>query len=626
MKPKLTIGMATFDDFHGVYFSIQALKLYHDLSQCELIVVDNNPGSKHGEETSRFVRHHGEKGILGARYIPMPETLGTTQTRERVFQEAQGEAVLCMDCHVLLVPGALNRLLRYYSGNPQTRDLISGPLVYDDLKNFSSHFADEWRDEMWGTWQSDERAINPDNKAFEIPGQGLGLFTCRKEAWLGFNPHFRGFGGEEMYIHTKFRQAGARAMCLPALRWVHRFGRPDGPRYPLTTFNKVRNYILGHLELGLSLERVYNHFVKGEGISDYRKGNGWKPLPEEVWQHILENPIEHSTNPEAPKQTVSNMKTFGRVQPPATVTNLDELAEWVSKNKRDLDEHVGMLRRWAEKCDHVTEFTKRRESTIALLAGRPATLVSYQTEEDELTPLAYAYAINDKEARAEGGGRVVENIKHLLRVNPLAENVEPIEETDLLYIDSVHSAEQLWQELTKHGGRVRRAFILRGTATFGEKAEGTNGLGLNHAIRKWLEEHPEWFVAYYAPNQYGMTVLSKDPADKPENPFSPWPKGYGPGTEMKGILSSLHIHPSESCDCNGKANKMDEWGVEGCREHFDEIVGWMKEGAPKWNWSDKLKAATLAVVTGLAFKLNPADPFPGIIEEAIRLAELKETK
>jgi hypothetical protein len=70
--------------------------------------------------------------------------------------------------------------------------------------------------------------------------QGLGVFSCRKAAWLGFNPAFRGFGGEEGYIHEKFRQAGARTLCLPFLRWGHRFGRPAGVPYPVLLNDKVK--------------------------------------------------------------------------------------------------------------------------------------------------------------------------------------------------------------------------------------------------------------------------------------------------------------------------------------------------------------------------------------------------
>jgi hypothetical protein len=48
-----------------------------------------------------------------------------------------------------------------------------------------------------------------------IPAQGMGVFACRKNNWLGFNPKFRGFGGEEGYIHEKYRKNGKQVICLP---------------------------------------------------------------------------------------------------------------------------------------------------------------------------------------------------------------------------------------------------------------------------------------------------------------------------------------------------------------------------------------------------------------------------
>ena len=52
MKKKLTIGMATYDDYQGVFWTIQALRMYHAevMDQVEIIVIDNNPDSDHGKE------------------------------------------------------------------------------------------------------------------------------------------------------------------------------------------------------------------------------------------------------------------------------------------------------------------------------------------------------------------------------------------------------------------------------------------------------------------------------------------------------------------------------------------------------------------------------------------------
>lgn len=261
MRPKLTIGMACFEDFHGVYFTIQALRLYHDVSQCEFIVVDNSPGTAHGEAVRKFIEtwcHHGNMGI---RYIPMPESQGTTQPRQRIFDEARGESVLCVDSHVLIPLGVIQRLIAFYDANSDCKDILSGPMLYDDLVTFETELKDEWRDTMHGTWFCDERGKLVDNLPYEIWGQGLGMFSCRRDAWLGFNKYFRSFGGEEGYIHEKFRQFGRKALCLPFMRWLHRYPRPDGVPYNIPLYDKIRNYILGHQELGLSIDNCFDHFV-----------------------------------------------------------------------------------------------------------------------------------------------------------------------------------------------------------------------------------------------------------------------------------------------------------------------------------------------------------------------------
>ena len=251
MAPELTIGMATYRDFHGVYFTLQALRLYQDLVHVELLVVDNG-----GCAATRELVENWACG----RYVPHTEAVGTAAPRNRVFAEARGEAVLCLDSHVLLVPGAVARLKAYYRAHPDTGDLLQGPLLYDDLRTLASHFEPVWRDQMWGVWAIDDRAEEPEGEPFEIPMQGLGLFSCRRDAWPGFNPHFRGFGGEEGYIHEKFRRRGGRCLCLPWLRWVHRFPRPDGVPYPLQLGDRIVNYLIGHRELGLDEAPVIEHF------------------------------------------------------------------------------------------------------------------------------------------------------------------------------------------------------------------------------------------------------------------------------------------------------------------------------------------------------------------------------
>jgi glycosyltransferase involved in cell wall biosynthesis len=251
---ELTIGMATYQDFDGVYFSVQDLRLHHDMENVEILIVDNQGCAS----TAAFAAATGLTGEV--RYIRALDKTGTAAPRQKVFEEARGQAVLCIDSHVLLAPGTIARLKRFYRDHPGTLDLYQGPLLTDCLKHARTHFTPCWKAHMYGQWGSDERVAQ--DEPFVIEMQGLGMFSCRKEAWLGFNPRFRGFGGEEFYIHEKFRQAGRQCWCLPWLKWLHRFGRPAGIPYPNTLEDRLWNYLVGWRELGLPLDSVYEHFLE----------------------------------------------------------------------------------------------------------------------------------------------------------------------------------------------------------------------------------------------------------------------------------------------------------------------------------------------------------------------------
>jgi hypothetical protein len=68
------------------------------LDQCELLVVDNNPGSI----SSRMLQDLA--ALVPLRYVAFNEISGTA-LKDMVIREARGKYVLCMDCHVMYPPG-----------------------------------------------------------------------------------------------------------------------------------------------------------------------------------------------------------------------------------------------------------------------------------------------------------------------------------------------------------------------------------------------------------------------------------------------------------------------------------------------------------------------------------------
>jgi len=276
-NPILTVGMPTYDDYDGVFFTIQSLRMHHAeaMSRVELLIIDNNPNGKHGRLLKALLEQ-----VPNGRYIAEGDWRGPW-VKDLVVREAAGKYAMCLDCHVLLPTGTLQRLLDFYeslddnwdepptNGVPHPRDFFQGPLLYDSLQKISTHFEPVWRGEMWGIWADDARGCDLQAPPFEIPMQGMGLFTCSKQSWVevgGFNRLMRGFGGEEGYIHAKFRQANKRCWCLPFLRWMHRFNRPHGVPFELTWQNKVWNYAVGLRETGLTVEPMVAHFMQAKGL------------------------------------------------------------------------------------------------------------------------------------------------------------------------------------------------------------------------------------------------------------------------------------------------------------------------------------------------------------------------
>lgn len=175
----------------------------------------------------------------------------------------------------------------------------------------------------------------------------------------------------------------------------------------------------------------------------------------------------------------------------------------------DINEHLPRLFELASKCEHVTEMGMRgaNGSTVALLAAQPAQFVSW-----DINPMAVVSqeVANLVAMNAFGGGRTFfqPRVGDTLQIT--------IEETDLLFIDTLHTARQLKAELERHGGVVRKYLAFHDTHTFGEVGED-GGMGLRAAIRWFQKEHmfPLWQLIDDRRNNNGLAVLER---------AYPWPE------------------------------------------------------------------------------------------------------
>lgn len=482
---------------------------------------------------------------------------------------------------------------------------------------------------------------------FKIPGHGMGMFACRKDSWLPFHPDCRGFGGEEITTGKRFRQHGRYAWCVPGFRWWHHFERPGGIiPYLLTRWDKVRNYILEFRSLGLDVNDIKEHFVpKAMNPDEWAQaltGIDWPTTPaaninpathaasrEEAAKRMVVARQNVPANKMRPVREKHGCAATGETQIQVNAKGLEQLYAASCNHESPINKELPRLRYLASNCrkdgqpGRVVEIAHQSVSGTALMAGKPEYLVCY--------------------GQPKTGGRS-EIISRFCPPGTTYEVVRgmpdgDIEKCDFLFLDvDPHTGEYYLELLRRYSESVGRYIAIHDTVAYGEQFNGKPGL--NSGINEFLQENIEWSLVAHYMDQNGLVVLSRYEDDDKvlmQADMSPpvitkqqadgiqvkVPQ-HGPGTELKKMLSKLGVNPSPTCDCNGKAAQMNIWGVKGCEEHFDEIVGWMREGQDRWKWTDKVKAAALAVRTGLVFKFSPTDPYPGLIREAIRLAQEKE--
>lgn len=164
----------------------------------------------------------------------------------------------------------------------------------------------------------------------------------------------------------------------------------------------------------------------------------------------------------------------------------------------DIVEHLPVLKKYAEKCDHITELGVRWiVSTWAFLSANPKRMISFDLEYPnvyggDLPKLMQAVEETDIRYWFQKGNDL---------------EIE-LEETDLLFIDTLHTYEQLRQELFLHGNKARKYIIFHDTYTFGLIGEDGQK-GLLPAIAEFLQNNPQWMVLEDLKNNNGLMVLGK---------------------------------------------------------------------------------------------------------------------
>lgn len=170
-------------------------------------------------------------------------------------------------------------------------------------------------------------------------------------------------------------------------------------------------------------------------------------------------------------------------------------ADYIARSMQttDINEHLPALYALAFKCNTIVEFgTRSGHSTAALLAGLDNTvgtaLHSYDIAPQQFTPAALDLVT-----------------WHFTQAD--TSDLYAIPECDLLFIDTLHTCDQVRAEL-RCARYVRRWIAFHDTVLFGWRDEHPgHGPGIMQAILEFLAEHPQWRVLSHNPANNGLLVL-----------------------------------------------------------------------------------------------------------------------
>jgi predicted O-methyltransferase YrrM len=164
---------------------------------------------------------------------------------------------------------------------------------------------------------------------------------------------------------------------------------------------------------------------------------------------------------------------------------LEEVYDSVCSESSDINEHLPTLRKYAEQSSRILELgTRYGTSTTALLAGQPDVLISL-----DVSPCRNATLLK---ARGETDLRFVQ--ADSLEWEPSHDSYH------LLFVDTLHTFEQVTAELARFAPLITGWIILHDTVSFPPVMD---------AVREFLTQHPEWSVIEDHQNNNGLIILER---------------------------------------------------------------------------------------------------------------------
>jgi hypothetical protein len=206
------------------------------------------------------------------------------------------------------------------------------------------------------------------------------------------------------------------------------------------------------------------------------------------------NHFKNASNWDIPHNMI-RMYESQRKQLSVDIDVFEKEYQWARKNPSDINENVHILYELAKECKTVVEMGVRTGVSTRAFLNTNAEL------------LAFDIVLNDNVKKLFDLAKQKGKNAQYIQADVL--NIE-IEETDLLFIDTLHTYEQLKQELALHGNQAKKYIAFHDTHTFGLRDEIGNGRnGLLTAIIEFMAKNPHWKFKIHKTNNNGFTVLER---------------------------------------------------------------------------------------------------------------------
>jgi len=208
------------------------------------------------------------------------------------------------------------------------------------------------------------------------------------------------------------------------------------------------------------------------------------------------NHFKDGKNWDIPKNMISMYESQRNKKQTVKATDIFEKEYQLAKSiPSDINENVHILYDLAKECKTVIEMGVRTGVSTRAFLNTDVELLSFDIVLNEQVAKLF------DQAKKQGK-----------KVNYIKENVLEIEidETDLIFIDTLHTYDQLKQELKLHGNKAKKYIAFHDTYTFGLRGEdGKDKKGLMTAIIEFVAENPYWKFKIHKTNNNGFTVLER---------------------------------------------------------------------------------------------------------------------